>query len=443
MSAVQAAGAGGPQRSGPEVFIETSRALPLVSFSIALKTGSVLDPAGMSGATRMLTRWMRRTAGGRDANVIDTEIDALGGAFGADVSPSTVVFQGTVITRSLDGLMRIATDVIARPGFAEEELERLRRETLAELTEALDDDRGLSRRWFRQRMFGEHPYARSVSGTPSTLARIQASDLKALYARIVRPENLIFAFSGDIERPRAEALAAALCSQLPSGPAPSDPTPETPVIPGRRLVFVDKPDRTQTQILIGGLGTHPLDPDHLALHVANTVFGGTFTARLTQEVRAKRGWSYGAYSSLPIDRRRQAFSMWTFPKAEDAAPCIQLELEMLHALREKGITKRELSWAKKYLARSHAFALDTASKRVGLLLDSALYGLPPGYYENYVEHVKAITLEQANAAVVERLSEKDLLVAVVGTAAQIGDTVKAAIPELSSSEIVAFDAEAS
>src|SRR3954471_19724468 len=384
-----------------DVLVETNRALPLVSFSIALKTGSLLDPVGMSGATRMMTRWMRRTAGGREAHVIDAEIDQLGGAFGADVSPSTLVFQGTVITRSLDGLMRIAGDVLTRPGFAELELERLRRETLAELVETLDDDRGLCRRWFRDRVFGTHAYARSVTGTASSLARITADDLKALYQRIVRPENLIFAFSGDIERTRAEALAEQIRSQLASGPAPQDETVEPAVIAGRRLTFVDKPDRTQTQILIGGLGTHPQDDDHLALHVANTVFGGTFTARMTQEVRAKRGWSYGAYSSIPIDRRRQAFSMWTFPKAEDAAPCIKLQLKMLHDLRTKGLTKRELSWAKKYLVRSHAFALDTAAKRVGLLLDSALYGLPEGYYENYIEHVKGVTLEAANAAVVE------------------------------------------
>ncbi|MES1185199.1 MAG: pitrilysin family protein [Myxococcales bacterium] len=426
-----------------DVLVETSRALPLVSFSIALKTGSILDPEGMTGATRMLTRWMRRTAGGREAQAIDTEIDALGGAFGADVSPSTLVFQGTVITRSLDGLMRIATDILARPGFAEAELERLRRETLAELTETLDDDRGLGRRWFRHRVFGAHPYARSVTGTASSVARIKQEDLKALYGRIVRPANLIFAFSGDIDRARAEQLAEQVRAALASGPAPDDSIGDPAVIPGRRLTLVDKPDRTQTQILIGGLGTHPTDPDHLALHVANTVFGGTFTARLTQEVRAKRGWSYGAYSSLPIDRRRQAFSMWTFPKAEDAAPCIQLQLEMLHDLRSKGITKKELAWAKKYLVRSHAFALDTASKRVGLLLDSALYGLPAGYYENYIERIKGVSLEAANASVVERLSEDDLLVTVVGTASQIGDAIKSAIPNLASTEVVPYDTEPS
>jgi len=432
-----------PGREAADVLVETSRALPLVSFSVALKTGSVLDPEGMSGSTRMLTRWMRRTGGGREAQVIDTEIDALGGAFGADVSPSTLVFQGTVITRSLDGLLRITGDILARPGFAEAELERLRRETLAELTETLDDDRGLGRRWFRHRVFGAHPYARSVTGTASSIARITAEDLKALYRRIVRPENLIFAFSGDIDRARAEALAAQIRGQLQVGPAPDGSIGEPAVIPGRRLTFVDKPDRTQTQILIGGLGTHPDDADHLALHVANTVFGGTFTARLTQEVRAKRGWSYGAYSSLPIDRRRQTFSMWTFPKAEDAAPCIQLQLEMLHALRTKGITKKELAWAKKYLVRSHAFALDTASKRVGLLLDSALYGLPKGYYEDYIERIKAVTLEAANASVVQRLSEDDLLVTVVGTAAQISDAVKSAVPNLATSEVVPYDSEPS
>jgi zinc protease len=195
--------------------------------------------------------------------------------------------------------------------------------------------------------------------------------------------------------------------------------------------------------LTGGLGTHPTDEDHLALHVANTVFGGTFTARLTQEVRAKRGWSYGAYSSLPIDRRRQAFSMWTFPKAADAAPCIELQLDMLHKLRTKGITKKELGWAKKFLVRSHAFALDTASKRVGLLLDSELYGLPAGYYEAYLERIKGVSWEAANAAVEKRLSDEDLLITVVGTAAQIGDAIRSVVTNLSSSEVVPFDAEPS
>ena len=191
--------------------------------------------------------------------------------------------------------------------------------------------------------------------------------------------------------------------------------------------------------MIGCLGSHTRDEDHVALLVGNTIFGGTFTARMTQEVRSKRGWSYGAYSNVPFDRRRQSFSMWTFPKADDAGPCLKLELDMLHELREKGVTKAELSWAKRYLVRSHCFAIDTAAKRVGLALDQALYDLPEDYYSRYLERVQAVTLEQANAALQNRLSDQDLLITVVGTESVIGEPVRSAVENLASSEVVPFD----
>lgn len=425
----------------PNVLVETSHDLPLVSVSVATKTGSLFDPAELEGLTRLTGRLMRRTGGGRDPQQIDTQIDALGGSLGSDVSPSATSFSGTVIRRSLEPYLELLGDVLARPGLAEEELGRLQRESHAELVEALDDDRGLGRRWFRKFMFEGHPYGRPVSGTSSTLSRITQRDVSECARRLVTREGLVIAFSGDITRSEAEHHAEKLLSALPSGSPPPDTTPDPSPRAGRRLIIVDKPERTQTQILIGGLGTHAADPDHTALLVGNTIFGGTFTARMTQEVRSKRGWSYGAYSSLPIDRRRQAFSMWTFPKAEDAAPCVSLELDMLRALREKGVTKKELSWAKRYLTRSHAFAVDTPAKRVGLALDARLYDLPENYYEQYLARVAAASLEEVNQALLQRLPEKDLLIVVVGTANQIRGPLEAAIPDLSHVEVVKFDVE--
>jgi zinc protease len=424
---------------GAAVLLETSRALPLVSISIGLKTGAVLDAAGKEGTTRLLSRLMRRTAGGLEAQVIDTRIDSLGGSLGADVAHSTMVFQATVISRSLNAFVDVLVDVLARPGLAAAELERLQRETLAELKDSLDDDRGIARRFFRRRFFGSHPYGRSVSGTPATVPTITPADVQSVFQRSFVRENLVFAFSGDLDAARAAQIAQRISDALPSGPAPVDATPEPVAVPGRRLVIVDKPDRTQTQILIGCLGSNARDEDHVPLLVANTIFGGTFTARMTQEVRSKRGWSYGAYSNVPIDRQRQSFSMWTFPKADDAGPCLRLELDMLRELREKGVTKQELSWAKRYLVRSHAFAIDTAAKRVGLALDQALYDLPEDYYSRYLERVQAVTLEQANASVQNRLSVDDILVTVVGTNSLIGDAVRDAVVGLASAEVVPFD----
>jgi len=424
----------------PLVLVEPSRDLPLVALSVALRTGAIHDPDGREGASRLLTRWMRRTGGGLPAQVIDARIDSLGAALGADVSHSTIVFHGTVIARSLEPFVDLLIDIIARPGFDPAEFGLLQRETEASLIEALDDDRGLVRRWFRRKIFEDHPYTRSTTGTLKSVAAMDPENVRALCGRILVPGNLVFAFSGDITQDRAHAIAARIAGALERRPPPLDATPDPSVPSGRRLVFVDKPERTQTQILIGGIGTHPRDDDHFALHVANTVFGGTFTARMTQEIRAKRGWSYGAYSSLPLDRRRQAFSMWTFPKATDAAACIELELELLRTWREQGISRRELNWAKRYLVRSHAFARDTAAKRVGLLLDATLYDLPDGYYTRHVEQLSAVTLEQANQAVQRRISDQDLLIAVVGTHSEIGATVEKAIPDLSKVEVVRFDA---
>lgn len=423
----------------PRVLVESSRALPLVHVTVAQLSGATEDPTGKEGLTRLTARLARRTGGGLAPQELDTRIDSLGAALSSDVTHSVSSFHGSVISRNLDAFVDLLTDVIVKPSLEAEELGRLQRETVADLIEARDNDQALVRRWFQRKLFAGHPYSRSVSGTIPSLESLTQSDVKAHYQRSLVAGNLLFAFAGDIDEDRARSVAARIADALPSGERKSDGIPDPTVPAGRRLVFVDKPERTQTQILIGGLGTHPSDPDHVALSVGNTIFGGTFTARLMNEVRSKRGWSYGAYSSLPYDRRRQSFSMWVFPKATDAAPCIELELELLEKWRNKGVTKKELAWAKRFLIRSHAFAVDTPSKRVGLQLDSALYSLPEGYYENYLEHVKAVTLEQVNEAIRTRISDQDLLVTVVGTEKDVGDDIRKAIAGLSQSEVVPFD----
>ncbi len=421
------------------VLTEPSPELPLVNLSVSLRVGSELDPPGKEGLSEVLVRLMRRNAGGRATSENDRIVDRLGGSLGADVVSSTMGFHGTVIARTFDQFCGLLAETVSAPSFRQDELERLKREMHGELIESLDNDRALARRWFRRRLFEGHPYGRPVSGTPKSLAAIELGDVEQLYRSAFVRSNLVFSFAGDTSPENALRSAAAVADGLEDGTRSPTTDRDPPAPEGRRLLLVDKPERTQTQILVGGLGTHPGDDDHTALHVANTIFGGTFTARLTQEVRAKRGWSYGAYSSLPFDRRRHAFSMWTFPKAADAAACLALELGLLEDWCANGVTKKELGWAKRYLVRSHAFALDTAAKRVGLKLDEEIYDLPAGYYDDYEERVQAVTLEQANAAVEKRISPENLLITVVGTAKEIQGPLSEAIKNLSELEVVAFD----
>jgi len=424
---------------GTRVLVESSRALPLIAVTVALRAGASTDPADHAGCARFTARLMRRTAGGRDPFDLDTHIDRLGGALGVEASHSFIAFQGVVLSRSFPRFVDLLADVLARPDLTGDEFERLRRESASELLEALDDDRTVAQRWFRSRLFPTDPYGCPVSGTPRSLARLSHESAIRFHRVQVGAENVVVALAGDIDEDQARRAAEALVAGLPRGRRFIDDLPDPRPRRGRHLVLVDKPDRTQTQIFLGCLGTRADDPDHTALLVANSVFGGTFGARLARAIRVERGWSYGAYSTLTVDRRRHAFSVWTFPRAEDAAACVRLQLEMLQRWRDDGITQDELERAQRYLVRSHVFAIDTPAKRVGLALDEELHGLLPGYYDQYRERVRGVSREEANAAIRRRIDLDGLLVVVLGTASVVGGPVRDAIGDLRSFETVAFD----
>jgi zinc protease len=426
---------------GGTVQVAESHAVPLVSLTIAFRSGSACDPVGREGASKLAFRMLRRGSRTHTAKDIEDELDRLGAELSTEVSTSTSAIHGQVIERNLGAFVDLLSTLMAEPAFPEVEFDRLVRETRAELVEARDSDRTLAQVAFRRAVFEGHPYARSTTGSNKTLSAMDLDAVRAAYRTHFVQGNLAFGFSGDIETARAERLAERIAKGLPEGPRVPDPVGEPARVPGRRLVFVDKPERTQTQILIGGLGTSPHDEDHVALSVANAVFGGSFTSRLMREVRSKRGWSYGAYARLSVDKQRQSFSMWTFPAATDAAACIGLELELLEAFVAKGVTSSELSFIKKFLGRSYAFDVDTASKRLHQALDVEVLGLAPDYYAGYLANLAGVTVDQANAAVKARLSLDDLLVVVVGTASDLEEKVRAAIPRLGDHKVVAFDRE--
>lgn len=420
---------------------EPSHAVPLVSIVLALRSGCAVDPAGKDGLARIATRMLRRGCAGMSAEQLDFRIDMLGGEVAVDTSPSTVAIHAQVISRNAVALVELLAQMLSTPTFPQDELDRLKRETAAEIVEGRDNDRVLAQKAMQRALFRGHPYGRSADGTTATVTSIGRDDVIAFVKRYVVRGNAVVAISGDATIEQASALAGKLVAAMPAGAATQDEVPEPAPPSGRRLILVDKPERTQTQILVGTLGTSPRDPDHVPLVVANAVFGGTFTSRLMREVRSKRGWSYGASARTVIDRRRQAWIMWTFPAATDAAPCLKLTLELMEAWAERGVLPRELAFIQRFLVRSHAFDVDTAAKRLHQALDVELLGLPADYYTGWIDHVRGVTVEAANAAVKARIDPANLLAVVVGTASEVLEPLRGAVSGLADATVVPFDAE--
>ena len=423
------------------IVFEASHELPLVSVSLSFAGGAVHEGPNEGGLARVVGRMLRRGADGMSSEQIEAAVDALGGELAIDVGLGVTSVYFECLTRSAERLAALVGRLLSRPTFAEDELGRLLRQTEAEIASARDDDAFLAARAFRRRMFHAHPHGRRVGGTIESVRSLGRAAVAGFHAAHFTRSNVVVGVSGDVGDAEARRLVDLCLTELPVGQPTAYPAGDPEPLAGRHVVFVDKPERTQSQMVLGTLGSHPADDDHIALIVANTAFGGTMSSRLFQEVRGKRGWSYGASSSVGFSRVREAFSMWTAPAAVDAAPCLALELELLDGLCRTGVTEAELEHAKCYLRRSYAFEIDTARKRVGQAVGRQLLGLPDDYHDRYLERVAAVTPAGANEALRLRLDPGSLCVGLVGTAADIADDVMRAVPDIAEMIRVPFDIE--
>lgn len=428
------------------LIVESNADLPLVSFSVSLRVGAVHDPPGKAGLAQLASRMLRRGASSSDGTAFTYEqfeqrIDTLG----AEVSTHTGLGVSSVgcelLKRSLAPTSELVASLLAQPTFSEQEFDRLKRQAQAELIDRRDDDAGLASRALRRHLFAGHPHTVRPAGNLKSLASIERDELVAFHRDHYNRSSAIVTVCGDISMAEAETLHDTLLAGLPDGPDAAQVTSDPQRPTGRHMVVVDKQERSQTQMVVGSIGVHPRETDYHPLHIANTAFGGAFSSRLMQEVRAKRGWSYGASSSLAMGRVRDAFTMWTAPAANDTADCLALQLELLGQLVRDGIDDDELEFCKDYLRRSYAFEIDTPKKRAGQRLEEVLLELPADYYAGYLDGIAAVTREQANDALQRHLSADNLWISLVASDPHIGDSVRNAAGTLVSTVVEPYDLE--
>jgi len=420
------------------VLVESSDVLPLVDVEIALAVGSLQDPAGREGLAQLTGHLMRRGPRGLSQQRFEDRLASLGARVSVQVSMRSTRVRATVLRRNLEPVLELLAGLVWRPALRVTDFAKLKRQAQAALTARLDDDQTLGALGFRQALFGEHPYGRTLSGHADSLSRIGIQQVESFYSRNIARGSFLVGVAGDVSEAEASALIASHFPN-PKRRKQKDPVvPATRVRSGRHVIIVDKPERTQTQLFIGTLGARTRDRNLFPLIVSNTAFGGTFSGPLTQEVRAVRGWSYGAYSRLLHSKQRDAWYMSTAPAAEYSADCAALQLDLLERWVDRGIKKAQLSFAQRYLINSHCFDRDTPSKRLEARLDVELLGIPRNYVEKYDQLVARVSRQEANDATRARISTRDLTIVVVATASEIAGAFER-LPGVKSLEIVPFD----
>ena len=404
-------------RPGPAVHVAPSADAPLVWIEVAIRGGAAADPVGVEGLHRHAGLLARRGAGARDRAAFDDALDRLGASIDVGVGRDSVTLSAVTLTRNLDPVVAMLADVLAAPRFDLDEHERLRRETPQVLDEIRDDDGALATRWFDRECVPGHPYARTSLGTEASLERIDLDRARELWRREVTTDNLVIGIAGDVDEAAAHAIAGRLTERLPVRSAITLPDLElTTPAHGRRIVLVDKAERTQAQLRLGHLGPRYGIADTAALLLLETGFGGMFSSRLMQEIRVKRGWSYGAGCTLRRSRGRHWIEMWMATAIDVAGEAVRTTLGLYADLAERGLTADELALARAYVVGSMPFHQATARQRMQLAVRDTLFGLPAGYTTGLPAQVADLGVDDVTAAARRGRRPDELVTDAVATA---------------------------
>jgi zinc protease len=410
-----------------DLHIEPSADAPLVWIEVAIRGGAAADPFGLEGLHRHAGLLARRGAGGRDRAAFDDALDRMGAAIDVGVGRDSTTLSAVTLTRNLDDVIGLCADVLASPGFAEVEHERLRRETPQVLDEIRDDDGSLVTRWFDREVAPGHAYARTSLGTATSLPRIELELARASWRREVVPDNLVIGVAGDVDEARARTIAARLTERLPHHRAPLAPEVDgIDPAPGRRVVLVDKAERTQAQLRMGHLGPRFGTDDTAALVLLETGFGGMFSSRLMQEIRVRRGWSYGAGCHLRRSRGRHWLEMWMATGIEVAGEAVKTTLDLYADVAARGLDADETALARSYVVGSMPFHHATARQRMQLAVRDAVYNLPDGYTASLPAQVAELGVTDVARAAARWLRPESVITVAVATADIARDALAAA-----------------
>jgi len=406
--------------NGVRIHVMEFRGLPLVNCNVIVEAGAAHDPKGKEGLADLTATLLRKGTATRSAMEIASEIDLLGVTLDATADPDATQLKSEFLARDADAALDLLAEILTRPAFSAEELERLRGEKIGALQAVRDDPATLAGRRFLELLYGKHPYGHPVTGWESTVSVLTQEDVTAFYRRYYVAPRIIVVAVGDFDAERMLDKLGGLFSRLPGGTAAgaAEALPE-PAAPAARAVYlVDKPESTQSQIRIGGIGINRRDPDYIPLAVANTILGGGFTSRLVEEIRVNRGLSYGVRSRVLAQVRPGPFVISTFTKNATTHETIKVALAELEKFRREGVTAAELEKARSYLKGVFAIRNQTGAALAEALADITFHDLPADYYDVYLDRIMAVTIEDI-ARVAQRLPWDRIQIVVLGAAKEV------------------------
>ena len=397
---------------GLSAWLVEDHSLPFTALEIRFRGGTSLDPPGARGATYLMTGLLEEGTGDLDSRGFAEARDRLGAQFAFDASDDSVAVSALILSENREAAGDLLGRALAAPRLDADAIERVRQQVLSGLRADARDPATIAALRFNAMAFGAHPYASSGKGTPESVAALTRRDLLAAHRNALARDRVFIAAAGDITPDQLGALLDRILAALPeTGAALPGPAPWN-LSGGVSIVDFPSP---QSVVMFGERGIALDDPDFFPAFVLNEALGGDrFSARLMNEVRERRGLTYGIGTWL-ANPDRATMLLGQFSASNDkVAEAISVIRDEWARTAENGIGEEELAATKTYLTGAYPLRFDGNAPIASMLVGMQMQGFPIDYPDTRNARIEAVTAADIRRVAARLLKPDALRFVVVG-----------------------------
>ncbi|MGZ3442183.1 MAG: M16 family metallopeptidase [Polyangia bacterium] len=397
--------------SGARLITLPQHELPLVHILVTIPAGSALDPPDRPGLAAAVASMLQDGgAGDRNARQVADELAALGTELEEHIDSDQVQLAVTVLARNVDGALALMTELLQQPRFDPADWKRAQARRIDEIHRHLDEPEHLADDVFARVLYGDHPYGHSFLGTADSVRAITVADLRAFWSAHYAIGNVTFVLVGDV------ADNHFVGPRFSPGPPRTVPAPSLPPVPKpqpARVVLVDRPGASQSQIRVGHLGAARATPDFAALTLLETVLGGSFTSRLNNNLREKHGYTYGARANFDLRSVAGPFYATAGVRTDVTAAALKETVAEIAGMRAP-LDAGELEKGRRLVMHTVVEAFADGYEAAAYLADLAAHRLALDAWSKLPGELAALDIAATTRAAARLFRPDELTIVVVG-----------------------------
>ena len=403
--------------NGMGVTVVEQRGMPIVAFGVLLGSGSSTDPADLPGLSGLVGDMLPEGAAGKSSQQIANDFEFIGARLSVDSRREYSLLSTETLTRHWVSALEMTAEVLLSPDFPQHELDRVRREHLTDLRRSKDEPNVIAERLVAGLVYpASSGYAHPSSGTEASVQAVTRDDLVAQFRRSYRAADAHLLVVGDVDREEVMRRASSVFGAWSGSPEDPAAGGGADLLTGQATIFlVDRPGAPQSVIRAVQPLVPRLHPDYFALLLANYSFGGQFSARLNQNLRQDKGYSYGYMSSIQWLRHPSLLVAGGSVQSNATGESVYETLkEFREVSGERLITAEELANAKDGILRAYPASFERPASVLGQLAAMEQLGLPDDYFRSVRPSIEAITLDDVHRVSRDHIRPDKLQVLVVG-----------------------------